>query len=282
MVLPNLEYALPVWYTPIHEDPNTRRQTGSIGHTNIMDKIQRLGCKLITGAYRSTATDVLELHAWIPPIQIRLDDICYCEALRLVTLLSSHPLYKAVQCSSRRRPRSHPSAIHNLLQRYKICPDNIETIDSTRHHPSWHAQFTAHIASSKLVAASTLRTRVDNIQINSDGSGYKGNIGAVAVTPQDRQALRYRLGKESKHTVFEGEITGVILALSLLEAHPAAKSALITLDNQAVIQALQNNRTQPAQHLLDYVYTLIRWLKQKCCNLHIHLEWVPGHMEIGN
>ena len=25
---------------------------------------------------------------------------------------------------------------------------------------------------------------------------------------------------------------------------------------------------------------LIWQLKQKCCNLHIHLEWVPGHMEI--
>ena len=30
----------------------------------------------------------------------------------------------------------------------------------------------------------------------------------------------------------------------------------------------------------DYVHTLIQRLKQKCCNLHIHLEWVPGHMEI--
>ena len=246
MVLPKLEYALPVWYTLMHEDSNTGRWTGSIGHTNIMDKIQRLGCKLITGAYRSTATDVLELHAWIPPIQIHLDDICHCKVLRLATLLSSHPLYKAVQRSSRRHPRSHPSAIHNLLWHYKICPDNIETIDSTRHHPSWHAQFTAHIVDSKLAAASTLRTRLDDIQILSDGSGYKGNIGAAAVTPQDGQALQYRLGKESKHTVFKGEITGVILVLSLLEAHPAAKSALIALDNQAIIQALQNNRTQPA------------------------------------
>ena len=88
-----------------------------------------------------------------------------------------------------------------------------------------------------------MRTRLDDVQIFSDGSGYKGNIGVAAVTPQDGQALWYRLGKESKHTVFKGEIVSVILALSLLEAHPAAKSALIALDNQAVIQALQNNRT---------------------------------------
>ena len=84
---------------------------------------------------------------------------------------------------------------------------------------------------------------MDDIQIFSDGSGSKGNIGAAAVTLQDGPALRHRLGKDSKHTVFEGEIIGVILALSILETHSAA---LIALDNQAVIQALQNNRSQPA------------------------------------
>ena len=68
--------------------------------------------------------------------------------------------------------------------------------------------------------------------------------------------------------------------LSILETHPAAKSALIALNNQAVIQALQNNRSQPAQHLLDYVHVFIWQLKCKCRNLHIHLEWVPGHMDI--
>ena len=184
-----------------------------------------------------------------------------------MTLPKSHPLYKAVQCSSKRYPRSHPSAIHNLLWHYKIHPDIIEMIDSTRHYPSWCAQFTTHIADSKLVATSILRTRLDDIQSFSDGSGSKGNIGVAVVTLQDELALWYRLGKDSKHMVFEGEIIGVILALSILEAHSTAKSALITLDNQAVIQAFQNNRTQLAQHLLDYVHTLIRWLKCKCPNL---------------
>ena len=164
MVLPKLEYALPVCYTPVHKDPNTGRWTSLIGHTKVMDKVQRLGCKLITGAHRSKAIDVLELHAWIPPTQICLDNIFYHKVLRLVTLPSSHPLYKAVQCSSKRHPRSHPSTIHNCLWCYKIHPDTIKTIDSTRHHPSWHPQFIAHIAESKLVATSILRTRLDNIQ----------------------------------------------------------------------------------------------------------------------
>jgi hypothetical protein len=100
MVLPKLEYALPVWYTPLRQNNKMGRQTGSLGHTKILEKVQRLGCILITGAYRSTATDVLELHAMIPPVHLRLDDTCHREAIRLSTLPDTHPLYKAVhQCA---------------------------------------------------------------------------------------------------------------------------------------------------------------------------------------
>jgi hypothetical protein len=73
MVLPKLEYTLLVWYTPLHRNDRTGRHTGSVGHTKILEKIQRLGCLLITGAFRSTATDVLELHAMTPPVRLRLD-----------------------------------------------------------------------------------------------------------------------------------------------------------------------------------------------------------------
>jgi RNase H len=73
---------------------------------------------------------------------------------------------------------------------------------------------------------------------------------------------------------------GIILALKMLDTRPALRSVLIALDNQAVIQALQNNRTQPTQYLLDNVHVAILRLKRKHRRLHIHMEWVPGHMDI--
>jgi ribonuclease HI len=92
--------------------------------------------------------------------------------------------------------------------------------------------------------------------------------------------LRFRLRKETKHTVFEGELVGILLALTLLGKHPTASTALITLDNQAAIQALQNDHAQPAQYLLDEIHTTIHRIKRTHRRIHIHLEWVPGHMEI--
>jgi len=81
IALPKVEYALPVWYTPVHGAAPGTRAVGSVKHTREIEKVQRLACKLTTGAFKSTATDVLELHANIPPVVLHLEDSCYREAL---------------------------------------------------------------------------------------------------------------------------------------------------------------------------------------------------------
>ena len=86
VVLPKIEYALPVWYTPVKPATPNHWATGSAQHTRELEKVQRLACKLITGAFWTTATDVIELHAHVPPVALRLADSCHREALRLCTL----------------------------------------------------------------------------------------------------------------------------------------------------------------------------------------------------
>ena len=181
MVVPKVEYALPVWYTPVSTNIRTGRKTGSVGHTTQLAKVQRLGCKLITGAFRSTATDVLELHAHIPPIQLRLEDTCYWELLCFSSLPQSHPLHGLVKHSSRSQPRCHPSPIHNLFRHFPLDPKKVEEINPVLQHLTWRPEFTTHIAADKATAAQSIRARIDDIQIYSDGSGYEGNIGAATV-----------------------------------------------------------------------------------------------------
>ena len=81
MVLPKIEYALLVWYTPHCKSPNSNRQTSSIGNTRVIGKVQRLSSFPITGEFRSTAIDISELHAMIPLICLHLDNTCHRNAL---------------------------------------------------------------------------------------------------------------------------------------------------------------------------------------------------------
>jgi hypothetical protein len=94
MILPKIKYALLVWSTPIKQ--GKAKKMASVGHTKQFETIQRLACKLITGAFCSTTTDVLQAHAYILPLCIRLEDTCHCEVLRLATLPDSHPLHSAI------------------------------------------------------------------------------------------------------------------------------------------------------------------------------------------
>ena len=103
---------------------------------------------------------------------------------------------------------------------------------------------------------------------------------SAAVAPASGKSLRYKLGKDSRHAVFEGELVGILLALHLIGNQREGKTAMIALDNQAAITALRNNKPQPSHHLLDLIHKAILDLKCKCQQLHIHLKWVPGHEDI--
>src|SRR6266481_10210684 len=67
IILPKVEYALLVWYTPIHGATLGTCAVGSVRYTCEIEKVQWLACRLTMGAFKSTATDVLELHTNIPP-----------------------------------------------------------------------------------------------------------------------------------------------------------------------------------------------------------------------
>jgi hypothetical protein len=62
VVVPRMEYALPVWYKPVSSNEDARR-TGTVWVAKALGKVQRLATRLITGALRTTATDTLDFHA---------------------------------------------------------------------------------------------------------------------------------------------------------------------------------------------------------------------------
>ncbi|KAJ7658642.1 hypothetical protein DFH06DRAFT_1044572, partial [Mycena polygramma] len=67
-----MDYGLPVWYNPVSSNEDARRK-GTVWVSKALGKVQRLAAKVITGALRTTATDVLDVHANLLPIHIRLN-----------------------------------------------------------------------------------------------------------------------------------------------------------------------------------------------------------------
>jgi len=93
VAIPKITYAADMWYTPKHKKVGASKNSGLVGITNRLASVQRMATLAITGAMHTTATDMLDLHAGIWPMDLMLHRVCHRAALRVVSLPGSHPLH---------------------------------------------------------------------------------------------------------------------------------------------------------------------------------------------
>jgi ribonuclease HI/exonuclease III len=276
-----MTYAADVWYTPI--TVNSRgRKTGSAGVTKKLASVQRSAALTITGALRSTATDVLDIHANLLPMDLLMDKVCHRSAVRLLSLPDKHPLHASIKHCKKRYVKTHRSPMHELFQAYRLQHTRVETIDTTRRRPGYRKPIITRIADSveEAVKEDSKEREPGEIRVYSDGSGYEGYAGACAVLIRDdkQKTLKYRLGKLTKHTVYEAEGVAVILGEHLIECERNPRKTSISLDNQAVIRATDKNDLKPGHYVIDEILTKAEHMaKYAAKNYELTIQWIPGH-----
>jgi hypothetical protein len=87
IAVPRMMYAADVWLAP--PVPHKR---GSNGHITKLAMIQRQAALGITGAMKTTATDIVNAHANLPPFEIIAHQLLYRATIRMATLPADHPL----------------------------------------------------------------------------------------------------------------------------------------------------------------------------------------------
>jgi len=289
VVLTKMLYAAEVWCNPIRDpEPGKKKKRGSVGFATKLARVQRTSALFITGALRSTPNVALDAHAAILPMHIAINKVCQRAALRFTTLPRSHPLSPYIRRAASTYPRKLPSPLHHIMDTLDIHPDNTETIKPVRQTAKWQPSIKTRIAPTKDIA---IREEEDDpafIKIFSDGSGIEGNIGAAAVLYrlQDgkttKRVLRYCLGPETKHTVYEGEVVGGIMAQELLhkEIRGFGRRVSMYIDNQASIQSTQSIKPAPGHYLVDILHRKVSRSKKKFRNIDITIRWIPSHLDV--
>lgn len=96
-----------------------------------------------------------------------------------------------------------------------------------------------------------------------------------------KSVLRYYLGPDSKHTVYEAEIVGQILGLHmLLKTTGSVGRTSSYVDNQASIQAIASIKPTPGHHLIDLLHSKHQRILNKHRRANITVRWVPSHEDI--
>jgi ribonuclease HI len=287
VAVPKFTYGADIWFRPIYNDNSVKLQRGSIGVAGKLAKIQRIAAICITGAMKTTATDILDAHANLLPIPLLLQKVCHRAALRIATLPQRHPLFTHVQHIVRFcNICTHRSSLHDLISTYQTFPDDVETLDPARQSNARHKNaYNTHIAQKKETAIKEQRELKDEIQIFTDGSGHNGGIGAAAVLMREGKepcTLKYHLGSDKAHTVYEAEVVGLTLAVKLLATESnVTYPASIFVDNQAAIQSGESHNTKPGGYLVEHFRRSTRALakrrREQEHNFDLTVRWIPGH-----
>jgi ribonuclease HI len=285
VAIPKITYAADVWYTPTYWKEGMSRCQGSVGVTKRLASLQRIATVAITGALRTTATDVLDIHANVLPVALMMRKICYRAAVRLATLPRSHPLRPLFIIRSKRFIKTHRSPLHELARLLGPHTANLETISPSNLPPGEDTKCKIVIHDTAEGSVAHARGSAAEIRIFADGSGVEGKAGAAAAMYKGSggpRILRFHLGTLMEHTTFEAEAIGLQLALHMLKFERNAKKATVWLDNQAVIQSISNRKPKPAQYLINKIrrQTKAIWRRAEHPAFQLEIAWVKGHNEV--
>ena len=184
----------------------------------------------ITGALRTSASDVMEAHANLLPIELTMDRVCHRAALCLAALPESHPLFKPMRQSTRRFLKRHRSPLHHRFHAFNVRPQDCETIMPPTCPPNEVSALQLQVADTREESREEDEGDKADMWVYSDGSGIEGRAGAAAVLFHDGQeirSLRYQLGPLTHHTMYEAEVVGVLLAAELIHKEHAVHTATI-------------------------------------------------------
>ena len=170
-----------------------------------------------------------------------------------------HPL----ACKATHRlVNQHKSPLHYLFHTTQLNPKTIETIAAVHRHPRYKPSLLTRISPSKDLALNLVHKthHTFKYKVYSNGSYIDGGVGMSTILFKHHRLMkvrRYYLGPQTKHTVYEAELMGIILALYLLIRLTAqiTRKALIGLNNQAAIWSLTNQSTKPSHYLLDHIHS---------------------------
>lgn len=128
-VLPKLDYASTVWHNPLKDK----------GHLRVLASVQRTALLRIISAFRTVATQTLEVECHLLPTHLRLKQRAQDVIAKLCTLLQDHPIVKVIERTKQRvkLKKNYPKfPLAESMKTMKIKElDNLETIDPRPRAP---------------------------------------------------------------------------------------------------------------------------------------------------
>ena len=113
------------------------------------------------------------------------------------------------------------------------------------------------------------------------GSIYNGYIGAAVHSPKTNDTRGEYIGTDNMPKVYAAELTAIQMTTELFEEKiNKYTNTFIFTDNQSTIEAIESPKCQSGQYIIKEILDTIDRIQEIKSSSIIHIEWVPGHMNI--
>ena len=297
---PLMMFGSSIWYTPCHNSRNKVRDNRKL---QILTALQKRAAAVITGAFKVTAGHALDLEIYIEPVPVYLQRV-NGEAMVRIT---RSPIIDYIRLARppgggflRSKQVKYKSPLERLENHYgdwfaTALEDNSPVSMELERvlpwvAPPWWEGATTWIAGTKDEAV----TRHDIIgqltevpgahHVYTDGSGYRGHVGAAAATRWHGRPVVQKayMGDQHMSTVYAAELKGIELALDFgLDGYTMeiCHELHIWTDNQAAIRAIADpNGCASGQYILRDIIPKIDSLR--ATGVKVAIRWIPAHVGV--
>jgi ribonuclease HI len=275
-VLPITDYAASAWYGP--------GKVGVVRLVNALEKVQRLGARLITRAWKKVALPILEAEACLEPTKERLGRKVSAHVTKLISLPKSNPAKKALLRGFNVITQVSPLGATVAVSKERLKPNGSRL---PMENPPWiHAPWIDHshrvVIKEKDQAIRDTATiaGADIVGLYTDASVAK-RLAAIAVVQRTgivtQVVRRDSIGWASTCGVLSAEIAAIAAALKYAQEHLEQVQQLVVFsDSQQALRAIQaGNDARTGRALLSKIAESIGTLCR--AGIDLRFRWCPGH-----
>ena len=285
VVVPTMDYGAAAWYAPDRH--------GYFHLNKHLDRVQRLGAKAITGAFRTVSLEVLQDEACLDSTTVRLSKRVIKHMIDAASRDSENPLNKCIQKWGRNK-RKCSTALQNVgRQHYKTLQDLLHPKQSTkpRYIAPWLLSTNSKITDissdrdqanqrCKDIADKKDRSKV----FYTDGSAANKRCGSAVVqidtSNQVTVVKAETIGTEKTCAILSAEITAIRLAVEYIcKTGKKRMPYWILSDSQDAIRVIDKGQgTSTSRAAATRLLAAIRQAQQRTFELHV--MWCPSHGQI--
>lgn len=285
-VIPILNYASTIWHSP-DKDRGLLRVLGSL---------QRGVLLKILSAFRTAATQILEVEAYVTPTRLRLKQRAQNVITNLCTLSEGHLVQKVLERMQKRCIRKGTCVKLPLAEAIKMMDvglaQHLETIEPKALVPWRQPAFEAMDIDD---AEAATRTIIDIMSapetlVFSDASGKKGNLGAAAVILDGQNRMKESwqasVGSTKHWSIHTAGLIAIYHAVGLVASEHVENYCVaftIASNSKSALQPIANPSNRPGQHIVHSILSRAEGLRAqglRARGVLLRLLWIPAHEAI--